>query len=157
MFLPNHTYFTSPVGFDMVYTEGANETFSWQMACVAPGDSTSATPTTVEVQLIDSTDTNKAFYLEKITTIDCTKSQGNTAWTIPKPKGGADTLYSLKIIIDPTPAYSGKFKILPKDAPAPAPAPSTPAGNTNKQSGAGALAPVLSGAALVASAAVLLF
>ncbi|KAG0353646.1 hypothetical protein BC939DRAFT_469408 [Gamsiella multidivaricata] len=155
---PNHTFFTNPITDDMVYEAGANTTFSWQMACVAPSTATSTTPTKVEVQLVNSTDTNNAFFLETITYIDCSKSSGNPAWVVPD-RSGANVLYSLKIVLEPTPVYSGKFKINSKSAPAPSSsAPSAGGSDTTKPSAAGSLVPALTGAvALVASAAAMLF
>ena len=151
---PDHTYFTNPVTNTLVYNEGDNATFSWQMACVSPSTSTSTTPTAVQVQLVNSTDTNNAYYLSVVTTIDCSQSQGNNAWTVPT--GDANTLYSLKIVLDPTPVYSGKFQIVSKSA---ATAQSTTTATATKPtSAAGALsAPFLTGAALVASAVAAMF
>ncbi|KAF8918782.1 hypothetical protein BGZ58_004793, partial [Dissophora ornata] len=149
---PDHTYFTNPVTDGLSYNEGDNATFSWQMACVTPSTSTSTTPTAVQVQLINSTDTNNAFYLAPVTTIDCSKSQGNNAWIVPT--GDANTLYSLKIVLDPTPIYSGKFKIVSKSSSTTTTTTTTTGSTTAAKSAAGTLtAPFMTGAALVASAA----
>ncbi|KAF9192759.1 hypothetical protein BGZ51_004927 [Haplosporangium sp. Z 767] len=151
---PNHTHFTNPVGESQVFTAGENSTFSWAFACVAPSTFTSPTPQKVDVQLLNAKDPNNAFFLAPVTTIDCSKSSGNEPWTVPVREDGPDAIYSLKIVLS-EPVYSGRFKIVSKNAPAPAPAPSSGAGADNKQNAAGALAPVLTGAALVASAALL--
>ncbi|KAG0326775.1 hypothetical protein BG000_001244, partial [Podila horticola] len=49
--VPNHTYFTAPVGTSATFTAGKNSTFSWTSTCVAPSDMISPTPTKVPVQL----------------------------------------------------------------------------------------------------------
>ncbi|KAG0211735.1 hypothetical protein BGX28_007497 [Mortierella sp. GBA30] len=148
----NHMYFTNPVTNDGVYYTGSTETFSWSLPCTAPSVWTSATPNNVTVELIDSTLTTGAFFVANTVSIDCTKPLGNQAWTIPA--GDPNKMYSLKVPLVPEPVYSGKFKILSKSAPGPSAAPSA-APQPNKQNAAGALAPALTGAALVASAALM--
>ncbi|KAF9288795.1 hypothetical protein BGZ68_010620 [Mortierella alpina] len=150
----DHTFFTSPIGNDNVYNEGEKQIFSWSKPCVAPSVWTSATPTNVTVDLLNANDSDKAFFISQATTIDCTKPSGNNEWTVPK--GDANTLYSLRINLTPQVVYSGKFKIVSKGAPAPAPSAGAGAGTEKPASAAGSLAPALTGAALVASAAMML-
>ncbi|KAG0266736.1 hypothetical protein BG011_001195 [Mortierella polycephala] len=155
---PNHTHFTNPVGEAQVFPAGENSTFSWAFACVAPSTYTSPTPQTVDVQLLNADDPNKAFFLAPVTTIDCSKTSGNEPWTVPVRDDAPGTIYSLKIVLS-EPVYSGRFKISSKDAPAPGPAPGagsgSGSGSDDSTSAAGALAPVLTGVALAASAALL--
>ncbi|KAG0367502.1 hypothetical protein BC939DRAFT_450023 [Gamsiella multidivaricata] len=149
---PNHTYFTNPVTDGLNYVAGQTATFSWALACVSPSTYTSTTPTQVPVQLLNSTNSNNAFYLADVTTIDCTKSQGNTQWSVPD-KFGTSGLFSLKIVFDGgNAAYSGRFTISSKDAPATPSATAAPTA-TSKPSGANVLVPVLSGAAAIAAGA----
>ncbi|KAF9358503.1 hypothetical protein BGX26_001598 [Mortierella sp. AD094] len=78
--VPNHTYFTNPVGDSMVFTAGKNITFSWAKTCVAPSDSVSTTPTAAKVQLINSNNSTNAYFVADVTTIDCqNNSQGKSA------------------------------------------------------------------------------
>ncbi|KAF9923679.1 hypothetical protein BGZ65_008729, partial [Modicella reniformis] len=111
--VPNHTFFTSPVGEGISYVGGEKEVFSWQKACTA-GDSTSMNALKTEVHLVNSNNINSAFYVDTITTIDCSKDQGNTEWVVPVALADGVTNYALKIILSPTPAYSGNFKITTK-------------------------------------------
>ncbi|KAG0303460.1 hypothetical protein BGZ98_006637 [Dissophora globulifera] len=149
---PNHTYFTNPVGDGMVYTVGDNATFSWQTACVAPSTFTSATPTKVPVQLLNATNSDLAFFLADVGTIDCTQSQGNQQWTIPG-NFGTSGLFSLKLVFDNNNvAYSGRFSIK-SNSPAP-PAQTTGASAPGK-SAANVVAPLLSGAAAAVAGALL--
>ncbi|KAF9573032.1 hypothetical protein EC968_009082 [Mortierella alpina] len=150
----DHTTFTNPIGDESVYNEGEKQIFSWNMACTPPSVWTSPTPTNVTVDLLNASDSNKAFFVSQVTTIDCTKSSGNNEWTVPK--GDANALYSLRINLVPQVVYSGKFKIVSKSAPAPGPAPSGAPSGDKPKSAAGSLAPALTGAALVASAAMML-
>ncbi|KAF9166090.1 hypothetical protein BGX21_001329 [Mortierella sp. AD011] len=109
--VPNHTYFTNPVGNDMVYTAGKNITFSWAKTCVSPSDSVSTTPTAAKVQLINSNNSTNAYFVADVTTIDCQNSaQGNTYWVVPTDLDPS-SFYSLQIVLTPTNAYSGKFKV----------------------------------------------
>lgn len=145
---PNHTYFTNPVGDGSVYKAGSQETFSWNLACVPPSTYTSATPSNVSVVLVNSTNTNNAFFLMDIATIDCTKSSGNAQWTVPD-KYDSTTLFSLKIVLSQD-VYSSKFTISGgKGTPAPAPTSPSP------KSGAMSLAPVFSAVAAAAAAGAL--
>ncbi|KAG0051709.1 hypothetical protein BGZ83_003378 [Gryganskiella cystojenkinii] len=157
---PNHTYFTSPLDAAPVTYKGGDKVyFSWNTACVAPSSTwVAADPKAAEVQLVNSNNSTNAFYVAPVTTIDCTANQGNTQWTVPEDKADPNTFYSLKIILGNDAAYSGKFKILSKNAAAPAPsaaAGGSTTGNTNAASGLVASVAV-SGAALVASAAMML-
>ncbi|KAG0258728.1 hypothetical protein BG011_003100 [Mortierella polycephala] len=146
----DHIFFTNPVGDDRQYQAGANETFSWQTACVAPSSLISSTPTKAAVQLMNADDSDMAFFLEDITTIDCSKNSGNNYWVVPD-KYSSTTLLSLKIALDEGSAYSGKFTIKGgKATPTTAPDADKPA------SGASIVAPVLSGAAAAVAAAALL-
>ncbi|KAG0238831.1 hypothetical protein BGX31_003157 [Mortierella sp. GBA43] len=160
---PNHTFFTSPVGDGITYEGGQKTVFSWQRVCVS-GDSTSTTPTATEVHLVNSNNPNGAFFVANVTTIDCTKDQGNTQWTVPPEKADGVTNYALKIILSPTAAYSGNFKIMPAGGSTGGsnPAPSTGSGgstggSTGGKSAASSLAPVFSGVALAVSAAAAMF
>ncbi|KAG0034234.1 hypothetical protein BGZ82_005821, partial [Podila clonocystis] len=49
--VPNHTYFTAPVGEGATFIAGKNSTFSWTSTCVAPSDMSAPVPTKVPVQL----------------------------------------------------------------------------------------------------------
>ncbi|KAF9183232.1 hypothetical protein BGZ50_004386, partial [Haplosporangium sp. Z 11] len=142
----NHISFTNPVGENRQYQAGANETFSWQTACVPPANLTSSTPTKVAVHLLNADDSDKAYYLDDVTTIDCTKSSGNEYWIIPD-KYSPTTLLSLRIVLDQGSAYSGKFTIKGGKSSTP----TTPS-DAEPTSGAGVVAPVLSGAAAVIAA-----
>ncbi|KAI1318519.1 hypothetical protein EDD11_006401 [Mortierella claussenii] len=115
---PDHTYFTNPVTNDLSFPAGQNATFSWQMACIPPSTATSATPQKVDVHLVNSNDSNNAYYVAAVTTIDCTQTQGNQDWFVPDNTFEPGTFYSLKIILNPTPVYSGKFKIYSKNGAA---------------------------------------
>ncbi|KAG9322029.1 hypothetical protein KVV02_003418 [Mortierella alpina] len=150
----DHTYFTNPIGDAATYNEGDKQIFSWTIACTPPSVWTSPSPTNVTVDLLNASDSNKAFFVGLATTIDCTKASGNNEWTVPKGVDGA--LYSLRINLVPQVVYSGKFKIVSKGSPAPAPSASAGAGDKQPTSAAGSLAPALTGAALVASAAMML-
>ncbi|KAF9939999.1 hypothetical protein BGZ65_008618 [Modicella reniformis] len=108
----NHTYFTNPVGEGQVYTAGDNTTFSWQLKCVSPNIYISSNPSKVSVELVNSTNSNNAYFLAEITTIDCTQNQGNTNWVIPAKYGDGTSLFSLKMVFDRgNTAYSGRFTI----------------------------------------------
>ncbi|CAO3572693.1 unnamed protein product [Mortierella alpina] len=150
----DHTYFTNPIGDEATYNEGDKQIFSWTIACTPPSVWTSPSPTNVTVDLLNASDSNKAFFVGVATTIDCTKSSGNNEWTVPK--GEANALYSLRINLTPQVVYSGKFKIVSKGAVAPPPATTSAPATGGKGNSAGALAPALTGAALVASAAMML-
>ncbi|KAF9947490.1 hypothetical protein BGZ72_010519 [Mortierella alpina] len=153
----DHTFFTSPIGNDNVYNEGEKQIFSWVKPCTAPSVWTSATPTNVSVDLLNASNTNQAFFIGVATYIDCTKAQGNNEWVVPAPNSpDPNALYSLRINLTPDVVYSGKFKINSKSAPAPAPSTGAGAGGDKPKSAAGALTPALTGAALAASAAMML-
>ncbi|KAF9937635.1 hypothetical protein BGZ67_001036 [Mortierella alpina] len=144
---PNHTYFTNPVGDGQIYKAGSTETFSWNLACVPPSTFTSATPSNVSVVLVNSTNTNNAFYLMDVATIDCTKTSGNTQWTVPD-KYDSTTLFSLKIVLSQD-VYSSKFTISGGKTTPP------PTTTNPPTSGAKSLVPVLSSVAAVAVAGAL--
>ncbi|KAF9989063.1 hypothetical protein BGZ75_007745 [Mortierella antarctica] len=144
---PNHTYFTNPVGDGQIYKAGSTETFSWNLACVPPSTFTSATPSNVSVVLVNSTNTNNAFYLMDVATIDCTKTSGNTQWTVPD-KYDSTTLFSLKIVLSQD-VYSSKFTISGGKTTPP------PTTTSPPTSGAKSLVPVLSSVAAVAVAGAL--
>ncbi|KAI8352722.1 hypothetical protein B0O80DRAFT_499416 [Mortierella sp. GBAus27b] len=151
-----HTYFTNPVGDGQSYNAGDNTTFSWQLKCVAPNTYVSANPSAVSVQLVNSTNSNNAFFLAEVTTIDCTKDQGNNYWVVPEKYGDNTSLFSLKIVFDGgNAAYSGRFNIKSKGSPVTPPTtnPSNPSG---KPSSANAVVPALSGLAAAAAAAMAL-
>ncbi|KAG0352300.1 hypothetical protein BG005_008248 [Podila minutissima] len=104
-----HISFTQPVGDGISYEAGTNQTFSWTMACVSPSKLSSATPTAVEVDFMDSNNIDNAFYVKKVGTIDCSKAVGNLVWTVP-----ADTkpgVYALQLLLTPNNAYSGRFNV----------------------------------------------
>ncbi|KAF9956525.1 hypothetical protein BGZ72_002696 [Mortierella alpina] len=145
---PNHTYFTNPVGDGQIYKAGSQETFSWNMACVPPSTYTSPNPSNVSVVLVNSTNTNNAFYLMDVATIDCTKSSGNTQWTVPD-KYDSSSLFSLKIVLSQD-VYSSKFTISGGKT-----APGQPTASTPPTSGAKSLVPVLSSVAAAAVAGAL--
>ncbi|KAG9324811.1 hypothetical protein KVV02_004684 [Mortierella alpina] len=144
---PNHTYFTNPVGDGQIYKAGSTETFSWNLACVPPSTFTSATPSNVSVVLVNSTNTNNAFYLMDVATIDCTKTSGNTQWTVPD-KYDSTTLFSLKIVLSQD-VYSSKFTISGGKTTPP------PTTTNPPTSGAKSLVPVLSSVAAAAVAGAL--
>ncbi|KAG0250065.1 hypothetical protein BG011_008673 [Mortierella polycephala] len=105
----NHISFTQPVGEGITYVAGTNQTFSWTMACTTPSTLVSATPSSTEVDFMDSNNIDNAFYVKKVGTIDCTKSVGNLVWTVP-----ADTkpgVYALQLLLTPNNAYSGRFNV----------------------------------------------
>ncbi|KAG0355296.1 hypothetical protein BG005_005794 [Podila minutissima] len=81
--VPNHTYFTAPVGTGTSYVAGKNITFSWTATCVPPSDMTAPVPTKVPVQLVDATDGGNTVFKTEVTTIDCTQTMGNVYWTPP--------------------------------------------------------------------------
>ncbi|KAF9336557.1 hypothetical protein BG006_008249 [Podila minutissima] len=81
--VPNHTYFTAPVGTSAPYAAGKNTTFSWTATCIPPSDMTAPVPTKVPVQLVDAANGDNAVFLADVTTIDCTQPMGNTYWTPP--------------------------------------------------------------------------
>ncbi|KAK3811312.1 MAG: hypothetical protein J3Q66DRAFT_404690 [Benniella sp.] len=114
--LPDHTFFTSPVGEGIVYTGGSNQVFSWQKACTS-GDSTSPTPSKTEVVLVNTYNPDGPFFLDYVMTIDCTKENGNEKWTVPERFADGKTNYALRIGLLPTPAYSGNFKIAKNRTP----------------------------------------
>ncbi|CAO3563403.1 unnamed protein product [Mortierella alpina] len=145
---PNHTYFTNPVGDGQIYKAGSTETFSWNMACVPPSTYTSATPSNVSVVLVNSTNTNNAFFLMEVATIDCTKTSGNTQWTVPD-KYDSTTLFSLKIVLSQD-VYSSKFTISGGKGNPPPPTTTNPPANSAK-----ALVPVLSSVAAAVAAGAL--
>lgn len=145
----DHTYFTNPVGDDHIYTAGDNTTFSWELKCVPPNTYVSANPTQVPVQLVNSTNSNLAYFLDDVTTIDCTKDKGNNNWIVSDKYADGTSLFSLKIVFDGgNAAYSGRFTIKPKASPS-GPTPTTPSHSPNS---AGAIAPVLVGINVVAVA-----
>ncbi|KAI1310231.1 hypothetical protein EDD11_003877 [Mortierella claussenii] len=157
----NHTYFTNPVTDGLSYPQGSSQTFSWSLPCTAPSTWVAKDPTQVNVELLNSNDPNNAFYLQKVTTIDCSKTSGNVQWTVPSDVG-TDGFFSLRIAIDTATAtqnaYSGRFHITaPGGKPAsPSTTGSQPAPTTGGKSAANSVAPVLSGAAAVVAAAALL-
>ncbi|KAF9579553.1 hypothetical protein BGW38_004140 [Lunasporangiospora selenospora] len=153
----NRTTFTNPVGDNMVYTSGENATFSWQTSCVSPSIWTSQTPSKVAVQLVNSTNSNNAFYLQDVTTIDCSKTQGNNYWQVPG-KYDSNTLFSLKIVLDQGNVYSGRFYIRSKDTPSASPTDSSN-GSEPKSSDAASMGvgPIISGVTALVSAVCLLF
>ncbi|KAF8927350.1 hypothetical protein EDD21DRAFT_392333 [Dissophora ornata] len=150
---PNHTYFTNPVTDGLAYTVGENATFSWEMACVSPSTYTSTTPTKVPVQLLNSTNSNNAFFLAQVATIDCSQAQGNNNWVVPSAYGTSG-YFSLKIVFDNNnAAYSGRFTINSASSTATTTAATA---TTTKASGASSMvAPLLSGAAAVVAGALL--
>ncbi|KAF9382413.1 hypothetical protein CPB97_007172 [Podila verticillata] len=150
--VPNHTYFTAPVGNSAPFIAGKNSTFSWTATCVPPSDMTAIDPTKAVVQLVDATDGNNAAFLVDITTIDCTKPNGNTYWT-PPSNFGTITKFALRIMLD-TPQYSGNFAIQGATPPA-STAPATSSPTPVSKSAGSMVTPVLAGAAAVASAALL--
>ncbi|KAF9206917.1 hypothetical protein BGZ49_001581 [Haplosporangium sp. Z 27] len=156
--LPNHTAFVNPVGDGITYQAGKNITFGWSGTCVAPSDSTATNPKAAEVQLVNSNDANNAYYVAAVTTIDCTQTQGNTPWVVPSDLDPT-AFYSLKIVLSPTPAYSGKFKITGGSGSSATPSngstgTTTASTSTPTKSGAESLVPALA-SAFVASAAAL--
>ncbi|KAF9922970.1 hypothetical protein FBU30_006898 [Linnemannia zychae] len=109
--IPDHTYFTNPVGDGIVYTEGQNTTFSWAMTC--RDRSMTQTPSSVEVQLVNSNNPNAVFFVASAKHIDCeSNSIGNEYWVIPEVTDHQAN-YSLRIMLN-NPAYSGQFKIRTK-------------------------------------------
>ncbi|KAF9964500.1 hypothetical protein BGZ70_006353 [Mortierella alpina] len=150
----DHTFFTNPIGNESVYNEGDKQIFSWSKPCTPPSVWTSPSPTNVTVDLLNASDSDKAFFIGVATTIDCTKGSGNNEWTVPK--GDPNALYSLRINLVPNVVYSGKFKIVSKGAVAPPPTASSAPTTGDKGNSAGALTPALTGAALVATAAMML-
>ncbi|KAG0197564.1 hypothetical protein BGX28_008980 [Mortierella sp. GBA30] len=149
----NHTSFTNPVQDGLSYAAGSKQPFSWNMACVAPSTFTSPTPTNVTVVLVDSTNSNGAFYLQDVATIDCTKSSGNAEWTVPTTYDTTNKLYSLKIVLSQD-VYSSRFTITGTTKTSPSAAP--PATTTKPSSGAKVMAPLFSGVAAAAAAAIYL-
>ncbi|KAG0026683.1 hypothetical protein BGZ81_006188 [Podila clonocystis] len=150
--VPNHTYFTAPVGDGATFTAGKNSTFSWTASCVAPSDMTAPDPTKVPVQLVDATNGGNTVYLVDVTTIDCTKTMGNTYWTPPSEYSGVKK-FALRIMLN-NPQYSGNFAIVGG-----ASTPSTPSTTeTPKPTGSAGsiLTPVLSGAAAIAASAAMI-
>ncbi|KAF9364688.1 hypothetical protein BGX34_000709, partial [Mortierella sp. NVP85] len=107
---PKHTVFTSPVGTGISYRGGSKQVFSWKNDCTS-GDSTSPTPTETNVELVNVNNPNAIFYVDSITTIDCTKKQGSMRWTVPKKLADGKTKYVLRIALVPYNVYSGTFKI----------------------------------------------
>ncbi|KAF9376837.1 hypothetical protein CPC16_012123 [Podila verticillata] len=150
--VPNHTYFTAPVGNSPPFIVGKNSTFSWTSTCVPPSDMTAVDPTKAVVQLVNSEDGNNAAFLADITTIDCTKPSGNVYWT---PPGDFPTVtkFALKIMLA-TPQYSGNFVIQAATPPA-STAPATTSPTPVSKSAGSMVTPVLAGAATIASAALL--
>ncbi|KAF9535892.1 hypothetical protein BGW38_010400, partial [Lunasporangiospora selenospora] len=74
-------------------------------------------------------------------------------WNIPSDiEVGGKKMYSLKITLPGKDVWSGRFRINAKGSPSGNPTP-TPSGD--KTAGAGILAPAMAGAALMASAALL--
>ncbi|KAF9364689.1 hypothetical protein BGX34_000710 [Mortierella sp. NVP85] len=108
--LPNHTFFTNPVGEGIIYIGGSSQVFSWQHACTF-GDSTSKRPAKTEVHFINATDFFRPVFLQKLLTIDCRKSEGKVKWTVPKKWADGKTLYDLKINLAPNGVHSGAFRI----------------------------------------------
>lgn len=148
--VPNHTYFTAPVGNSAPFIAGKNSTFSWTATCAPPSDMVAADPTKAVVQLVNAEDGNNAAFLVDITTIDCTKPSGNTYWTPPGDWPNI-TKFALRIVL-PTPQYSGNFAIQSATPPATS---STPSPTPSAKSAGSMVTPVLAGAATIASAALL--
>ncbi|KAF9948014.1 hypothetical protein BGZ70_002401 [Mortierella alpina] len=154
---PNHTYFTNPVGDGQIYKAGSTETFSWNLACVPPSTYTAANPSNVSVVLVNSTNTNNAFFLMEVASIDCTNGRclksvvesylsGTVHCVLPED---STTLFSLKIVLSQD-VYSSKFTISGgKAAPAP-PTTSNPPASSAKS-----LVPVLSSVAAAVAAGAL--
>ena len=111
--VPDHTIFTSPVGDGITYAGGSKQVFSWQNACTS-GDSTSPTPAKTQVHLVNAYNPDGPFFVDTITTIDCTKENGNEMWTVPEEFADGKTNYALKIDLVPTSPYSAVFKIAKK-------------------------------------------
>ncbi|KAF9017492.1 hypothetical protein BGZ52_005028 [Haplosporangium bisporale] len=150
--VPNHTYFTAPVGDGVSFTAGKNSTFSWMATCVPPSDMTALDPTKAVVQLVDSTNGGNAAFLVDITTIDCTQPSGNVYWTPPATFPDV-TKFALRINLA-TPQYSGNFIIKSATPPA-STAPATTSPTPVSKSAGSMVTPVLAGAATIASAALL--
>jgi len=112
---PKHTIFTSPVGDGIIYAGSSKQVFSWKNACTS-GDSTSPTPAKTQVHLVNANNPN-FYFVDTITTIDCTKDQGNVKWTVPEEFADGKTNYALKIDLVPTSPYSAVFKIAKKKTP----------------------------------------
>ncbi|GJJ75840.1 hypothetical protein EMPS_08198 [Entomortierella parvispora] len=157
----NYIQFTNPVSPGITYTAGENTTFSWINPCVAPYTRVSATPTKTEVQLLDSTNPNSAFFVATVGYIDCSGTngvtQGNPYWVVPAAQADATKTYALSIVVSPV-TYSGTFKILPAGGSTGASPSTTASAAPAKATGAAAsvAAPILSGAAALASAAYML-
>ncbi|KAF9296563.1 hypothetical protein BGZ74_010270 [Mortierella antarctica] len=151
--VPNHTYFTAPVGTGTSYVAGKNITFSWTATCVPPSDMTAPVPTKVPVQLVDATDGGNTVFKTEVTTIDCTQTMGNVYWT---PPGDFPEVkkFALRIMLN-TPQYSGNFEIINAAAPPPPPA-ATGTPKAAPSSGS-ILTPVLSGAAVIAASAAMMY
>ncbi|KAF9348971.1 hypothetical protein BGX26_012680 [Mortierella sp. AD094] len=151
------TVFTSPVGGDLVYAAGSKQTFTWLNNCVAPSNFTATDPTKVQVQLLNSTNSNNAFFVTSITTVNCsTGNQGNVPWIVPT-LDSYEGLFSLEMVFIQGNAYSGSFKISPPGgATTSAPAPAATTATAAPKSGANGVAPALSGAAVVIAAAAML-
>jgi hypothetical protein len=109
--LPNHTFFTSPLGEGTIYIGGSSQVFSWQHACTF-GDSTSKRPAKTEVHLVNTTNYVRPVFVQKLLTIDCRKSEGKVKWTVPKKLADGKTPYGLKINLTPNVVYSGGFIIM---------------------------------------------
>ncbi|KAF9418607.1 hypothetical protein BGZ94_009656 [Podila epigama] len=156
--IPKHTYFTGPLGEGVEYPANKPATFSWTGTCAPPSDAVIPPPanaSAVNVQLVDSTNATNVVFLDEVAVIDCTKSNGNTVWTVPD-KFPNVKVFALRIMFEP-PQYSGNFKILQANSPKPdTPAPAPGNGGDDKKSAGSILTPVLSGvAAVVASAAMM--
>ncbi|KAF9106527.1 hypothetical protein BGX27_009125 [Mortierella sp. AM989] len=152
------TSFTNPVGGTQVYAAGSQQTFTWMTACVPPNGLTAVDPKKVAVQLLNATVNTNAYFLDHITTVDCsTANQGNVPWTVPNNLPTYDGLFSLQMVFKENNAYSGSFKIIPPGGVAPGPGP-TPNDPNPAPSGAGNIAPLAfagTAAAVIASAMLL--
>ncbi|KAF9197213.1 hypothetical protein BGZ49_002486 [Haplosporangium sp. Z 27] len=151
------TSFTNPVGNSQVYAAGSKQTFTWQTNCVAPSTFTATDPTAVKVQLLNSTDPNNAYYLEDITTVNCsTGNQGNVPWTVPTDLQSYSGVFSLQMVFLEGNAYSGSFKITAPGGSTSSPSTTTSATTPAKTGAANVVAPALSGLAAAAAAAAML-